>query len=445
MYHNGRKVKSITVHATRENDIGPNYGFQKNQGTLLKGYSELFYCNHLKQSHLIENEKGYNITIDLDSSEYKGIFAVSIHSKDLNNFFNDQWNGFYITGDSDDYSIIMGIDENDGEIRQYGKGRYSTCVLLVYSRPQSKQSICDTTEERMPNGNNVNLRETATTDSQQLEKKVANTILTNGKADLETKKNAPGIRIRIKSNNGEIIDYVVVKNVKDISQEKRFILYSETLARELLTSYLRKERNKKGTIDGFDYVVLSATYGNGRKVFNARDIVFNNSLIIRTGGGTISSSNNANEEIVEMLLYSPFTGRFELIMATHNKKTDVYYTSPSRFREFVKRFGNPGIKIKFFLNGHVVSSISNDNAEAFFEMYGYSLRNEYCTENTRHMLLAEIVDLGILTPGQVKDNIIHCLMTYSSEDLSSARLRGQSDIRFIDNYKVDPDRFSIQQ
>lgn len=174
-----------------------------------------------------------------------------------------------------------------------------------------------------------------------------------------------------------------------------------------------------------------------------RNEILAKKLILRQGGGNISSLTSGYYELVDLLLYSPFTKRYELLRATYDKRTGDYYTAPWRFRNFVESYGNPGLNLNFYSEGRVFADFSEYNAESILMAYGYSAAEGVMSEEQRQEILAEIVDLGILSPGRVARFMNFFIRTHPGIRYTSARQKWENDLRFIDNYRVDRNRFLI--
>ena len=76
--------------------------------------------------------------------------------------------------------------------------------------------------------------------------------------------------------------------------------------------------------------------------------------------------------------------------------------------------------------------------------YGYSVsKANNLSERERHEILAEIVDLGILKVNQIVNLLDFNCRLHSGEQYYWARRKWEIDKAFIENYKVNPNRFLI--
>lgn len=219
--------------------------------------------------------------------------------------------------------------------------------------------------------------------------------------------------------------------------------YTSRLAREIITSKYHSSRNIK--YNEKDYKVRGVYYpssGGKTKIFPPE--LKPDEILIKAGGGMSTSVKNNRYEIIDVLLFSPFTQLYELARVTHNRIDDEYFMDICIYRTFVKNYGNPGLHFNVGERSFGKRSFDELRSESILHIYGYSAsKNNGLTESQRQGLLAEMVDLNLLETQQIVYHIDFCIKSHTSDDDIYARQKWEKDKNFILNYKVNPNRFLI--
>lgn len=167
-------------------------------------------------------------------------------------------------------------------------------------------------------------------------------------------------------------------------------------------------------------------------------------LEIKKGGGLKRQANR--EEIVVALVYSMFTHNYETINVTYNKNTHSYYVDIRLFRLFVQKYGKPDVQF----SGMSSSSSNNRdsdfyfNTESFLHMYGYNVGSkDALTDAQRSSILAEIIDLGYMSPHQIVVFLHGLISMRKPETYKTAIAKWNTDIEFVKQYRINPSRFVI--
>lgn len=250
--------------------------------------------------------------------------------------------------------------------------------------------------------------------------------------------------VTLKSND-EQVDCVITNNKEpQMNQEYHIIHYSSLLAREIITSIYHFPRNIK--FGGKEYKVVRPYYPSacvGRKQIFPIELM-PSEMRIKPKGGYSTSIKNNYDEVVDVLLYSPRTQLFEIARATYNTLDGECYMDIGIFRSFVKEYGNPGLKLSFDESTTYGLSFDELRAESILHAYGYSVSESVgLTEAERRELLAEIVDLELLTTPYVVHLLDFFIRTHTSDKYYYARDKWTRDIKYISNYNVNPERFLI--
>lgn len=240
--------------------------------------------------------------------------------------------------------------------------------------------------------------------------------------------------------------YIIAEDKREVGLDSKTLLYSSLKARELMTAAFREERNSKGMLHERPYHIYDVIFRT--ETDHLSHLLLPYELGIQKDGGFASSVKDANDEIVDLLIFSPFTNRYELLTATVKKQEACCYTDISNYRDFVHSFGNPGLLLFFDSSTHTGKStfFNNLNPESVLRGYGYTVSgaDNYPAEY-RQELLAEIVDLSILPVYKIVQYLEFFIQSHSAPIHSMARSKWREDLEFIKQYNINPSRFLIVQ
>lgn len=261
----------------------------------------------------------------------------------------------------------------------------------------------------------------------------------------EQLRNTPSavVMVCVQCEDRTLRDYTIVNDPKCTNPTKGVFHYTLEEAREFLSAAYAEARNKRGRYQEHSYRVLR-TISPGYDPNRDTDSMIPALLLIRPDGGYTSSIINNKYELVDLLLYSPFKNRYELIRATHNKHTNKCFVDASIFRHYVRRFGNPGIKLRFESENDRRKKWDELNDESILKGYGYSVsKTDNHSNEYRQELLAEMVDLDILTVHRIVKLLSFFISSHPRGKDDAARMKWMMDKSFIENYKANPTRFLI--
>ena len=245
----------------------------------------------------------------------------------------------------------------------------------------------------------------------------------------------------------EQIDCIITNNKKVQAVDGLIVMhYSTRLAREIITGVYHAARSI--SLNGKEYMTGKAYYpsDSSEKAQVFPQVLLPKDMRTESEGGYYSSIKNNNEEIVDVLLFSPFTRRYELARATYNHVDGECFMDIGIFRRFVKEYGNPGLRLLFGESVTRGASFEELRAESILHVYGYSVSEaDGLTEAERRALLAEIVDLELLSIPYVVNLLDFFIRTHPTDRYYLARDKWKRDMEYISNYKINPKRFLIMK
>lgn len=234
-----------------------------------------------------------------------------------------------------------------------------------------------------------------------------------------------------------------IVNDRSAQAVSRAVLYYEHwISREILAALIRPEKEGIANINGTELKVIGGTFSSS--LLNKAGTIIKKIEIRQNGGYAQYGSRDANgNEIVDVLMYSPFTKRYEITKASYDEKNHTYYMDIARFRRFIYEFGNPGIKI-WVDTSNRKSNSRFVNEESLLHAYGYNVNQvSALTTTERHQILTDIVDLELMTVKDIVKLLTYNINLHSQEKYYIARQKWKEDIAFISDYKINPDRFII--
>ena len=238
-----------------------------------------------------------------------------------------------------------------------------------------------------------------------------------------------------KFTDGTETDYIIT-NRSGITDRKRIFTYISFEGRELLSAAFAKKRRKKGILNDKEYTVTDSLTLKGTE----NHLPLCDYLSIKKDGG-YSSSKSVVNEIVGILIYSNQYNIYEIMPATYNKITGEYFTDISRYRSYLHDYGSPDVNIDFL--GDLVSRQSGNlelREQSILRLYGYSVSTaNNLSYAERQELLAELVDTEVLTVSRIVYLLDFFIKTHPYDKI--AIIKWEEDKEFIQNYKVNPERF----
>lgn len=231
----------------------------------------------------------------------------------------------------------------------------------------------------------------------------------------------------------------IVSSREDRNNKNDVFHYTDLFARQLLLEIHRQ--SKSIDIAGVIFDILKV-FRIGVEKDPLRRHTEIDTIVLRSGGGLYQGLFDSGTELVDILLFSPFTRCFEVAHASYDTENALYYMDAKVFRKFVMQYGNPGVRIAAYQSG-LLRNFSTMKEESVLHAYGYVVGNSGVPENARQSLLGEILDLGLMSSHSILCLLELNLSTHPGEKYRNARACWEADRRFVMEYKVNPDRFVV--
>ena len=251
------------------------------------------------------------------------------------------------------------------------------------------------------------------------------------------------VMICIQYTNKKQEEIIIVNDPLCADEQKNIFHYSSDAGREFLSAAFAQKRNRRGRFNEMNYRTTERPLYNNKAQYSLSQHILPIDLTIKKDGGYSSSILNNNYEIVDMLVYSPFTNRYEIMKATHDKRQEMCFVDICRYRNFIHEYGNPELFPFFESRRNLVSGFDNLNEESILKGYGYDVnKGDNLSSKYRQELLAEIIDLDIMKASKIVRFLNDFLIPRHPQH-PEAQNKWREDIHFVENYKANPQRFLI--
>ena len=252
------------------------------------------------------------------------------------------------------------------------------------------------------------------------------------------------VLICVKYEDQSLEEYIITNN-KKIPNRKGIFHYSSPYGLELISAAFAEKRSGKGVLQGRAFDVLEIKFAN-KNAEEQLGILRPDEIQIQKDGGYSSSIKNKRYEIVDLLLYSPFHDRYEILKATFDRDERYCFSDIGIYRDFVHKYGNPGVKLLCNSGFRGWTRFEEFREESLLKEWGYSVSvADDLSTYERQEILKEIIDLNICEVSDIIRHLNFCCRVHSSEKYNRARILWNEDIEFVKKYKANPERFLIAQ
>lgn len=210
-----------------------------------------------------------------------------------------------------------------------------------------------------------------------------------------------------------------------------------TQARDILTA-IYKYNEYIIRYQGKQYQVLETKTKDFEQDLKIPELI-QNEITIGKGGGLYNSKKADTQVLVDTLIFSPKTGRYEIAHASY-EDGELYFDFTVYMR-FCERYGNPGLFVcsrssRYSRNDYV----DELNEQSFYYECGYNARKSI---SERRRILSFLIDLEIKQPKEIIEFLRWLINSGLHKNHPDALRVWESDIEFIMDYKVNPQRFTI--
>lgn len=227
---------------------------------------------------------------------------------------------------------------------------------------------------------------------------------------------------------------VIVSTKKCASNIEDIYHYSDVIARTLLSNAYHSKK-KEVVLNNKHYLIVNSEQINNKLI----DSLIIKNLIIGKNEGLLSASNK--KKTFDILLYSPYNDRYEIIKAFYDSEYNFYYVDMALFKSFLNIYGNPGIPVKV-LSEKNFGSLNYIKDESILRAYGYSVsQNENLTDSKRQEIIADVLDLGLMKSKEILALLNFLINSHKDSKYDSAKIKWKKDAEFTMNYKINPQRF----
>ncbi len=248
--------------------------------------------------------------------------------------------------------------------------------------------------------------------------------------------------IFLKSTQKDIDDMaVIISNSSSNPGENIIVLdYKDDFSRELITQI---QRFKADTvlIEGNTYSVITVSRKNKYEIMPNWCL---DEIVIRKLGGYSRSCVNSNFELVDVLMFSPYNNRYEVVHATYDKDECEYFIDITVYKNFVDKYGNPGLRLFVWREDKKYSKGYYDglNDESILHAYGYNVdQKDNLSDSQRQDLLSAVIDLELMSQKAIV-TLLEGNKKRKANNYFVCR-KYERDIEFVINYEANPQRFII--
>ena len=244
------------------------------------------------------------------------------------------------------------------------------------------------------------------------------------------------ILMKEKETNNENI-LMIGKRNEVLEQQIQIADYRSDEIRTILTNVLWKRR-RECVFNDQDYSIFSTFTKKG-----SANLILNH-IMIGSKGGMSSSIKNRRYELVDLLLYSPKTDKYEIIKATLDKDSDLFFIDYAILKRFMRDYGNPGLTITQYSKVTRWEGGIPLQDESILYACGYNVsQKDGLSDRERHKILKEILDYEILDQKKLLQYLNGFISLHKGPENAIARSKWEHDIDFVIQYLSDPSSFFI--
>lgn len=245
---------------------------------------------------------------------------------------------------------------------------------------------------------------------------------------------------QISKSNSKEMAFIISDENKIINENIHILDYREAQTRRLLTDAFYY-KSKKIIYNDTKYNFIKCKKKEEYDDITIEDIILEN-LQIGNGGGFSHCLRKSYEKIVDVLMFSPYTKCYEISPATYNEEEGYCFMDASLYWRFIRNYGNPNLEVyPVYSEAHFTNDMRE---ESLLHSLGYNVSvKDNLSRIRRRELLANIIDLNLISVKAICDTLNYCIKLHSNEKYEFARVKWTEDMEFVINYVSKPERFMI--
>lgn len=243
--------------------------------------------------------------------------------------------------------------------------------------------------------------------------------------------------------NKETAFIISNEDMQSSFDEALILNYKSPQVRELLTSVFH-DKNKVVEFNE-KKISISFIYTGKTWVTSYTPSQVIEHLAIKKNGGFVSI--NPRYQLFNALLYSPQTQRYEIVKVSYDTESEFYFIDLRNYKDFVNKYGKASVSFVSPDTRYLDSErFDYLNSESILHECGYNANASIgLKDNERQAILADIINLGIMTPSDIIGFLEYLYKRRTAVNMSAARSKWKRDIDFVRNYKTNTSSFVIAE
>ena len=244
----------------------------------------------------------------------------------------------------------------------------------------------------------------------------------------------------------KLVLIIAVSDILEQCKEKNILHFKSIFVLNLLYAALNKQFSF--TYEECLYYIL---YFNKNRSFNkatSKLFDFCNTKtpkeVVLYQGRNLCSNHPNKVHCITALVWCSRSEKLVPISLYHCEECNFYFINYESYKRYADKFGLPFLQLT--TREHYFST-TNDyysqlREQSDLAIYGYNV-NQYTdmTHCERINLLTDLIDMGLITKAKIINHIEYLLRSRRNEKYRLARIKWQEDLEYINDYKINTQRF----